>query len=1459
MDRARTYQGVRGRERSDGGPVSLSGGLMPTRSTLTRRGLLLLLGFVAFGVAFAQRPGRTVFDTRIELSADPTLFLHRVADVWSSTGDLGHVQGGQFVGYLFPMAPWFAFVQWTGIPMWIGQRLWIGALLAVSAWGVVRLLDVLYTRQRGLAHLAAGLLYAANPYVVVWLSRGSAGLIAYACAPWLLYATARGLRASRDWRWPALLGLLLAASGGGINAAFVLWVLPAVPALMLYELVVLRRGRAALLAFAWRGTLCGVLGALWWAVPLLVQVHYGSDFLSFTESPSSVWATTSMPESLRLLGYWVLYLGLGGEPVVPATAPYLFSAPVIVASFLVPVLAFAGLWWTRTWRYAPFFCLLAVGALLAMAAGFPGGTPLHRALLGAYGDLEPLRFLRTSYKAAPLVALALAGLGGVAVHSMWLRSRAATAGRPQRRVLFRSAIAAGTAGLIVLFGLPLFAGHAIDRTQAYGHIPASWRAGLAAAERHTPPNQRMMVVPGALFGSYRWGQTVSTIAPALARRPVLVRELVPYASPEAAQLQATVDGLIQQGRLVPGQLDPLLALMAVGQVIVNTDLLPLPSGALDAAGVARALRGQPGLTRPAATYGASRNFGGSGQPPLRLPELRRYQASKKPRSGIVRIESRGGGTVLDGDANGTAELAADGRLSTAGPLFYSADLDRTHLQTQANTGATLVFTDSNRRRVMEPNLLRADVGPTLGADDPITAGWPSYHVFPHAGTAAETVARYSGVEYLRSALERGTPLNPAERAFAALDGRLNTAWRVPPGSAPANRDLEIGFRSPRRVKVLRIYPVGGISHITIALNGDAPRAFRLHSGWNTLRIGGRNVQAMRFDVPAGSPAGIAEVRIDGFRTREALRLPTDLADRARGLDLSHSAEAVLLARTTADFPGQAGGQADAEHWIMRDITLPAGRSFRVRGWANVSRAATEGQLDRLAGVPRGWSFTSSGRYQGMPGNRAASAFDGRVSSSWVAPIRNGQTPWVRLRAPRPLRVDRLWLRRGPARYGEPAVVRLVTDGTRPRTLRIGPTGEVALPHAVRTRDIELSVRRVRRVRGRSPAPATVAIAEVAVPGVHFPALRSDGRFASRCGALRLYREGGGSATLQVSGMLSALNAGTPLRVTGCGSRAQLALPSGASRVVAPAGGALEPTHIALFAPAPVPLAQPPLPGTAIATGNADSGVPNRVALHLHRPAWLVLGDSYSRGWKASCTERSGNKRDLGPPVPINGYANGWPVGPTCRQAQFAFAPQRLVNAGYAVSGAACLIMLLVLVAYAWLRRTVGEPQRVLPRGRQATSMVDSLPDRLRRARWPTALIAGAATAAAFAFVAGYRAAAAFGIATTVLLLVGIRARRMITLATLGLLAIPLLYVLDPAPRPSGLSFTYASHYLVAHWVALGAVLLVAVTAALDAGAFRRMTRVKPSTVADHPNTNCAGRVVAVPTPDASDLSSPRPR
>ena len=43
--------------------------------------------------------------------------------------------------------------------MWVAQRVWLGLLLALAAWGAVRLMDALYSRERGVAHVVAGLLF----------------------------------------------------------------------------------------------------------------------------------------------------------------------------------------------------------------------------------------------------------------------------------------------------------------------------------------------------------------------------------------------------------------------------------------------------------------------------------------------------------------------------------------------------------------------------------------------------------------------------------------------------------------------------------------------------------------------------------------------------------------------------------------------------------------------------------------------------------------------------------------------------------------------------------------------------------------------------------------------------------------------------------------------------------------------------------------------------------------------------------------------------------------------------------------------------------------------------------------------------------------------------------------------------------------------------------------------------
>ena len=73
------------------------------------------LSALALVLALVQRPGRPTADTKIDLHVDAVRFLGDVAASWSPTYDLGHVQGGQYGGYLLPMGPFFALGDLAGL------------------------------------------------------------------------------------------------------------------------------------------------------------------------------------------------------------------------------------------------------------------------------------------------------------------------------------------------------------------------------------------------------------------------------------------------------------------------------------------------------------------------------------------------------------------------------------------------------------------------------------------------------------------------------------------------------------------------------------------------------------------------------------------------------------------------------------------------------------------------------------------------------------------------------------------------------------------------------------------------------------------------------------------------------------------------------------------------------------------------------------------------------------------------------------------------------------------------------------------------------------------------------------------------------------------------------------------------------------------------------------------------
>src|SRR3954471_18745516 len=416
----------------------------------------LALAVLAFVLALLQHPGWSSSDTKIDLHTDPIRFLGEITSLWTPSSGLGGVESAQYAGYLFPMGPFFALGHALGVSDWLVDRLWLGLLLAVGCWGMVRLAEALGAARTPAGSLTAGLVYLLNPYVVVFANRTTITLLAYALLPWLVLVAQRGLREPVRWRLPAVFALLVTAAGGGVNAAVVALALLGPLAIVLYEPLTGAVPWRAAWQFGWRALAGTAAASLWWVAPAAAQAAYGVDFLRFTEPAGAIWATTSLSESFRAMGYWISYVGVGFNGVV---RPYftdagtlLFEHLVVSATLAVPGAALFGFMWTRRRRYAAFFIALVLLGTLLMAIGFPEGTPLRRGATFAYNHFASVRFLRTTYKAGPLVVLGVAGLAAMAVELAIARF----AGRA------RVAGAVAVCALLAAAVWPLVSGGAVD-------------------------------------------------------------------------------------------------------------------------------------------------------------------------------------------------------------------------------------------------------------------------------------------------------------------------------------------------------------------------------------------------------------------------------------------------------------------------------------------------------------------------------------------------------------------------------------------------------------------------------------------------------------------------------------------------------------------------------------------------------------------------------------------------------------------------------------------------------------------------------------------------------------------------------------------------------------------------------------------------------------------------------------
>jgi hypothetical protein len=264
-------------------------------------------------------------------------------------------------------------------------------------------------------------------------------------------------------------------------------------------------------------------------------------------------------------------------------------------------------------------------------------------------------------------------------------------------------------------------------------------------------------------------------------------------------------------------------------------------------------------------------------------------------------------------------------------------------------------------------------------------------------------------------------------------------------------------------------------------------------------------------------------------------------------------------------------------------------------------------------------------------------------------------------------------------------------------------------------------------------------------------------------------------------------------------------------------GAFSVDLLRMRSPAPVALPAPVGGGRVVDAGTIGHSSVKDVRVALDGPSWLVLGQSYSKGWRAEC-----DGRDLGEPRPIDGYANGWRAPADCSDVALSYGPQGAARVGYAISAVVCALLLVFLLVGLRLR------------GRQpAAAAPPPLPPERAPARVPLP------RAAAIAFVLTIPLALLFAKRTsvvifpalTLILWRGVGARLLTAVAAVLLgVAVPLLYLIANPVDRGGYNFEYSLQTINAHWVTEGALVLLMV-ACWRAIADARAERVSSPTAA----------------------------
>ncbi|WP_447037230.1 alpha-(1-_3)-arabinofuranosyltransferase domain-containing protein [Streptomyces sp. DSM 118878] len=954
-----------------------------------------LLGFwaVAFVLLLAVKPGRMTFDTKLGVTVDPWQFLSDLGQLWHDRAGFGGIQD-QYVGYAFPMLPFYGLAKLVQLPVWVAERLWFSLILAVAFWGALRLAERLGIGSRP-SRLLGAVVYALWPTFTVVLGSTSAAALPGAFLPWVLLPLTNPRISAR---LAACRSVLIIPFMGGVNAAATLASLLPVG---LYLLSRPNGPRKRKLITWWVPGV--VLATAWWVVPLLMLGIHGENFLPYVEDSATTTGTMSATETLRGAGNWVAYLHFG-EAWLPAGWTVATAVVAIVCSALAAAVGLAGLA-RRDLPERRWLVLTVLSVVLVTLAGYGGafGAPFHGTVQSWLdGGLVPFRNI---YKFQTGLALALAlGL----THLVGVAAQA----RGARRVRGRR-YAPLIAAVLVLPGLALpYVNGSILQPGSFQKLPTYWQATADWLEKYSP-DSRALVVPATAHGIYTWGSPIDQPLDVLADSRWAQRDYVPFGTPGNRRAMDAVEQALRTGAEVPGLRD-YVTRAGLYYVVVRNDLDPDQVGNVPTATVKRTLE-ESGFRRvtgfgPQTTGGIIAN-----DTPIQVEGL-------YPRQRAVEVYAPDTGAERPGQAG--LKPVSNTAVVSGGPeslLPLSADpgmRDRPAVLTGDNhpgvgTPGLQAVGDGLRRADTRFGLVNSNTSYTYGRDEKNAEdahqnpGEKPHQILPSDGVEHQTTAELRGARSVTASsygnwlfhLPQYDPVN-------AFDGNPATAWAEGnAGTADgewiraefnAKIDVPSSFRvtplpqdgvraAPTRVRVETEH--GSVTS-PLRTNGEPQRVKAPAGDSDFIKITILDTQVAR---PGLTGAGFSEITIPGVRVTRLLQLPTDA-------EKTTDAKATTYSLHRTSDPG-AFSQVDTESGLHRRFTTTADGTYEVKA----SAVAVPGrELDELLykvapEQEQQIIATADSTAKLGSGLSPRNLTDGDLTTAWVAG--DGNRPVIRLKWP----------------------------------------------------------------------------------------------------------------------------------------------------------------------------------------------------------------------------------------------------------------------------------------------------------------------------------------------------------------------------------------------------------------------------------------------------------------------------